>query len=127
MAKAYPERAPVEDIGLDETIKKLTPEKIEETIKHVLKNETAARLKTYVQTCVHCGLCSNACHFYNSHDGDPKYAPVSKVKDTMWEILKKDGKVSPEFIRRRPASPSPSATSAAGAACTAPLVSTWRT
>jgi Fe-S oxidoreductase len=96
----YPEREPVSDQGLDQGILKLTPEKIQTTIQHVLKNETAARLKTYVKTCVHCGLCSNACHFYNSHDGDPKYAPVSKVKDTMWEILRKDGNVSPEFIRQ---------------------------
>jgi len=95
----YPPREKVVDPGLDETIKKLTPEIIQGTIQRVIKNETAARLKTYVKTCVHCGLCSNACHFYNSHDGDPKYAPVSKVKDTMWEILRKDGNVSPEFIR----------------------------
>jgi len=95
----YPARETVVDPGMDETIKKLTPEIIQETIQRVLKTETAARLKTYVKTCVHCGLCSNACHFYNSHDGDPKYAPVSKVKDTMWEILRKDGNVSPAFIR----------------------------
>ncbi len=96
----FPDREPVEDIGLDETIKKLTPERIEKTILKVLNQETAARLKVYVNTCVHCGLCSNACHFYNSHDGDPKYAPVSKVKDTIWEMIKKKGKVDAEFIRR---------------------------
>ena len=96
----FPDREPVEDIGLDETIKKLTPERIEKTILKVLNEESAARLKVYVNTCVHCGLCSNACHFYNSHDGDPKYAPVSKVKDTIWEMIKKKGKVDAEFIRR---------------------------
>ncbi len=95
----YCTREPVIDPGMDETIKLLTPEIIQETIQRVLKNETAARLKTFVKTCVHCGLCSNACHFYNSHDGDPKYAPVSKVKDTIWQIIRKDGNVSPEFIR----------------------------
>ncbi len=95
----YPEREVVLDLGMDDSIKNLTPEKIEKTIQHVIKNETAARLKTYVKTCVHCGLCSNACHFYNSHDGDPKYAPVSKVKDTIWYMLKKQGRVEPEFIR----------------------------
>jgi len=44
----------VVDPGLDETIKKLTPEQIEGTIKKVLTKETAARLKIYMQTCVHC-------------------------------------------------------------------------
>jgi len=95
----YPARETVVDAGMDKTILNLTPETIQKTIQHVIQNETAARLKTYVKTCVHCGLCSNACHFYNSHDGDPKYAPVSKVKDTIWEMLRKDGNVSPEFIR----------------------------
>ena len=56
----FPDREPVEDIGLDETIKKLTPENIEKTILKVLNQESAARLKVYVNTCVHCGLCSNA-------------------------------------------------------------------
>ena len=93
-------RPEVKDDGLDETIKKLTPEKIQKVIKHVLDKETGARLKTYTDTCVHCGLCSTACHTCISHDMDPSWAPVAKVKDTMWEILKHDGKMSPEFIRK---------------------------
>ena len=95
----FPEREQVEDIGLDESIKQLTPERIQGTIQRVLDRETAARLKVYVDTCVHCGLCSKACHYYNSRGGDPKYAPVSKVKDTLWEMIKRKGKVDPAFIR----------------------------
>ncbi len=94
------EEKKVQDAGLDETIKKLTPEKIERVINKVLQAECGARLKTYVDTCIHCGLCSTACHYYLSHDGDPRFAPVGKVKQTMWEILKKKGRVSPEFIWR---------------------------
>jgi len=89
----------VADPGLDETIKNLTPERIESTINHVLTKETAARLKIYLDSCVHCGLCSEACHSYLSRDKDPEYAPVAKVKNTLWEIVKKKGKVDGEFMK----------------------------
>jgi heterodisulfide reductase subunit C len=87
------------DVGIEKGVEKLTPEKIEKVIDRVLKGETGARLKTYVDTCVHCGLCSEACHYYLSHDNDPAYSPAGKVKQTIWEILKKKGKVSPPFIK----------------------------
>ena len=88
------------DQGIEVGASSLTDEKIEEVIKSVLENETGARLKTYVDTCIHCGLCSEACHYYLSHDNDPRYSPVGKVKQTMWEMLRKKGKVSPEFIKK---------------------------
>lgn len=89
----------VVDEGIDKGIARLTTEKIEQVINKVLKTETGARLKTYVETCVHCGLCSEACHYFLSYDNDPKFSPAGKVKQTIWEILKKKGKVDPEFIR----------------------------
>jgi len=82
----------VKDPGLDESIEKLTTEQIENAIERVLTKETAARLKVYLDTCVHCALCSNACHTYLSRDKDPNFAPVAKVKNTLWEILKRRGK-----------------------------------
>jgi len=92
--------AQVVDPGVDEQIKKLTPERIQQTIQRVLKKESAARLKVYLQTCVHCGLCADACHTYLSRDKDPDFAPVAKVKDTIWEMVKRKGRVSPEFIKK---------------------------
>jgi Fe-S oxidoreductase len=91
--------AQVVDPGVDDQIKKLTPERIQRTIQRVLKQESAARLKVYLQTCVHCGLCAEACHTYLSRDRDPDFAPVAKVKDTLWEMVKRKGRVSPEFIK----------------------------
>jgi len=88
------------DVGLDETIKKLTPERIERVVRHVFDRENAARLKAFTETCVHCGLCAEACHTYNSRDNDPWFAPVSKVKNTIWELLRRKGRVDAEFIRR---------------------------
>lgn len=89
----------VVDAGLDEPIKKLTPERIQQVVKHVMTKETAARLQVYVDTCVRCGLCSEACHTWLSRDGDPAFSPVAKVKNTIWELIKQDGKVSPETLR----------------------------
>ena len=87
------------DEGLERGVANLTEEKIQKVIQRVIKAETGARLKAYVETCVHCGLCSDACHYFLSNDRDPRYSPVGKVKQTLWEMLKKDGRVSPEFIR----------------------------
>jgi len=91
---------PVPDEGIIQGASKLTPEKIERVINKVLESEAGARLKTYVDTCVHCGLCSEACHFYLSHDHDPKFSPAGKVKQTIQEILKKKGRVDADFIKR---------------------------
>jgi len=88
------------DEGLEIGAQNLTPERIEKVIKRVLKGESGARLKAYVETCIHCGLCSEACHYYLSHDNDPRYSPVGKIKQTLWQMLKKKGKVDADFIKR---------------------------
>jgi Fe-S oxidoreductase len=97
---AEKEEKKVLDEGIEVGISQLTEEKIAQVINGVLKNETGARLKAYVDTCIHCGLCSEACHYYLSHDKDPHLSPVGKVKQTMWEMIRKKGKVSPEFIKK---------------------------
>ena len=61
----------VVDEGLEIGAQNLTEERIEKVINKVLKEESGARLKAYVDTCIHCGLCSEACHYYLSHDNDP--------------------------------------------------------
>jgi len=90
----------VVDPGLDETVKHLTPERIKQVIDHVIDNETAARLKVYLDTCVHCGLCADACHTYISRGKDPEFSPVGKVKNTLWELIKRDGHVDGEFLKK---------------------------
>ena len=89
----------VVDAGLDETIKNLTPEKIQTVVNQVLDKESAARLKVYIDTCVRCGLCSEACHTYLSRDKDPRFTPVAKVKNTLWELVKRKGNVDGNFVR----------------------------
>ena len=58
----------IPDEGIDKGLARLTEDRIEKTILRVLNVEAGARLKVYVETCVHCGLCSEACHYYLSHD-----------------------------------------------------------
>ncbi len=92
------EQRRIEDAGLARGIAALTPEKIAKTFQALIAGEGGARLRTYVETCMRCGMCGPACHYFLSHDGDPSYAPVGKVRQTMWELLKADGKVEPRFI-----------------------------
>lgn len=94
-------RKPNPDIGYDETVKKLTPEKIEKAINAVLNlRKTAARFLAPLETCIHCALCSEACHWYQSYGKDPTYAPVAKVRMTLWEMIKRNGKVDAEFMKQ---------------------------
>ena len=90
----------VVDEGIETGLSRLTPEKIQSTINQVLKNETGIRFKAYMETCVHCGLCSDACHFYLSYDKDPRFSPVGKVKQTLWPMIRKHGKVDTDFLRQ---------------------------
>jgi Fe-S oxidoreductase len=90
----------ISDEGLDRGVAGLTPEKVEQVIGQVLRSETGARLKAYVESCVHCGLCSDACHYYLSHDNDPLFSPAGKVKQTIWAIVKSKGRLQPGDIRR---------------------------
>lgn len=88
------------DAGIEAGIRRLDADRIARVIQGVLAGETGARLKAYLSACTHCGLCAEACHFYLSHDNDPSYSPIGKVKQTLWQMVKKKGRVSPEFLQR---------------------------
>ncbi len=38
-----------------------------------------AHSATYMESCIHCGLCAEACHYY-VQTGDPKYTPIWKLE-----------------------------------------------
>ncbi|MCA1985075.1 MAG: (Fe-S)-binding protein [Desulfovibrio sp.] len=90
----------IDDAGIQGGLDRLEQSRIRSIIKGVLKSETGARLQTYAETCMRCGLCAKACHYYLSHDGDPSYSPVGKVRQTMWEILKADGDVTKKQLQQ---------------------------
>lgn len=45
----------------------------------VLKEVIDAPMASYFSSCVHCGLCAEACLFY-TETGDPKYTPIHKLE-----------------------------------------------
>jgi len=92
-------REKVNDPGLDETVKKLTPEKIQKAYNSVF-GKISSRVKAIIETCMHCGLCAEACQWYLSNDKDPTYAPVAKMRMTAWELINRKGQVDPEFIKQ---------------------------
>ena len=88
----------IEDIGLRQGVSRLNEDTIQKAVQAVLQGETGARLKTYAEICMHCGICSEACHFYLSHDKDPTYSPAGKVKQTIGLLLASQGRVSPDTL-----------------------------
>ena len=46
--------------------------------KAVMRRKTDRGLALDLESCVNCGYCSEACHFYQS-TGDPKYTPTRKL------------------------------------------------
>jgi Fe-S oxidoreductase len=45
----------------------------------VLKEIIDAPIASYFNSCVHCGICAEACLFY-TETGDPKYTPIHKLE-----------------------------------------------
>ncbi|MFA4853186.1 MAG: (Fe-S)-binding protein [Bacteroidales bacterium] len=66
----------------------------------VLKNRLDGRLLSYLNSCVHCGLCAESCHYYLS-DNNERNIPGKKA-DQLSSIYRRyytlAGKVIPRFI-----------------------------
>ena len=58
------------------------------------------RLLTHLNSCVHCGLCAESCHYYLS-TGDERYMPANKV-DMLARVYKRyhtvAGRIFPQWI-----------------------------
>ncbi len=50
----------------------------------------------YFETCVHCGLCAEACHFYEVTK-DPKYTPILKVEPFKQAYKREYGPFAPIY------------------------------
>jgi len=52
----------------------------------VLRKQVDAKIAAYFSSCVHCGLCAEACLFY-TETGDPRYTPIYKVEPMrrLWQ------------------------------------------
>lgn len=67
-------------------------------IQTVLKNTFKSRMKTWLEICAHCGMCAESCYIYMVNNKDPKQVPSYKIQSTLGEIVKREGKVSNEFM-----------------------------
>ena len=45
---------------------------------NALREQIDAPVASFFSSCVHCGMCADACHFYQE-TGDPQYTPIHKV------------------------------------------------
>ncbi|HET7204589.1 MAG TPA: (Fe-S)-binding protein [Steroidobacteraceae bacterium] len=50
-----------------------------ERVKDVFRRRIDANMATYLETCLHCGMCAEVCHFYEA-TGEGKYTPIYKVE-----------------------------------------------
>lgn len=64
---------------------------------NAFREEMDSAVAAYFTSCVHCGMCADACLFY-TETGDPKYTPIKKLEPfrlvweqefTLWGKLKK--------------------------------------
>ena len=58
-----------------------------EVFKKSAEEKSNARLKMWLEICAHCGLCSDACHFFLSNDKQPEMMPAYKAKKIPQPIV----------------------------------------
>jgi len=51
---------------------------------------------TYVESCIHCGMCAEACHFYEA-TRDPKYTPIWKIEPLKQTYKREYGPFAPLY------------------------------
>ncbi len=62
---------------IEERIRQLTPADLEKALQ-VFKEKIDYRLAAYMNSCVHCGLCADSCHYYLTHQ-DIQSIPAYKL------------------------------------------------
>ena len=81
----------------------MSKQTLTENQKNALENFAKSmdgRIRAHLNSCVHCGLCAESCHYYLA-TGDEKYMPASKV-DQLANIYKRyhtvTGRILPKWI-----------------------------
>lgn len=71
---------------LEEKIEQLKPEDLEKALQ-VFKEKIDHRYAAYLNSCVHCGLCADACHYYLTHN-DIQSIPAYKLSLVIGIFMK---------------------------------------
>jgi Fe-S oxidoreductase len=66
---ALPRAAPPSPLSADERVARA---------KNAIVSKLDSRTAMELETCIHCGMCSEACHFFEATQ-DPKYTPIHKA------------------------------------------------
>lgn len=87
---------------IKEKLDALTPEDYDKALK-VFGEKIHQELAVYLNSCVHCGLCGDSCHYYITH-GDKKSLPSYKL-NLITKVLKKHfsilGRSAPGWFKAR--------------------------
>jgi Fe-S oxidoreductase len=97
MGSATMPHVPVDE--LEARLAQLAPEDFERGLR-VFREKLGAAEASYLQTCVHCGLCAEACHYFRT-DGEDASVPASKL-DLVASVFKRRfttmGRVAPGLV-----------------------------
>lgn len=80
-----------------EKIDRLTPADLEKMLQ-VFKEKIDHRYAAYLNSCVHCGLCADSCHYFLTHD-DIQSLPVYKLNLIMSIFRRYTGFIGKYFPR----------------------------
>ncbi|NIM17032.1 MAG: (Fe-S)-binding protein [Candidatus Aminicenantes bacterium] len=87
---------------IEERIQQLTPEDLEKALK-VFKENIDHKYAAHLNSCVHCGLCSDSCHYYLTHE-DIQSIPAHKL-NLVISVFKRYfsfiGKILPRWVGAR--------------------------
>ncbi|HEX6571128.1 MAG TPA: (Fe-S)-binding protein [Steroidobacteraceae bacterium] len=72
-------REELRDRGATVRSPELAPAERVARVKEVFARRLDANMATYLETCLHCGMCAEVCHFYEA-TGEGKYTPIYKVE-----------------------------------------------
>ncbi|MHB8252871.1 MAG: (Fe-S)-binding protein [Acidiferrobacter sp.] len=73
----------------------LDSERVERAMRSFLR-DFGANAAIYMESCVHCGQCAEACHYY-VQTGDPKYTPIWKIEPFKQAYKREMGPFAPFF------------------------------
>jgi len=87
---------------IEERIDRLTPEDLKRALQ-VFKGKLGSEHAAYLNSCVHCGLCAESCHYYLA-DGDVESIPARKL-NLVTAVFKRHftfaGKAIPQWVGAR--------------------------
>ncbi len=82
-------RGTIEHLGEQITpVEGLTDTQRVQRAKRVFLSRIHSAMAMDLETCIHCGMCAEACHFY-ANTKDPKYTPIHKV-DPLRRVYRRE-------------------------------------